>query len=182
MRRATASVSSAPNPVTPATRSDEWPPRCDSAAWATRASVEVGASRKIGSMPGVFMAPKSAALFRRIIDHQDAVDTGLGGCRQTPRPRPRSVGAAHEDHRRLRSSAVRKVPTSRARGGVMPRQGPLEARWMVGPSAGSEKERRSSMMSAPGPTRAMHEGTGQAGVGIAGGDEGDQGLLPAEAA
>ena len=76
----------------------------DAADLLMRASVEVGASRKIGSMPARLQRRGEALAFLgRIVDDQHAVDTGLPARRRRSAPTPVAldrVRVAHQHDRR----------------------------------------------------------------------------------
>jgi hypothetical protein len=108
-----------------------------------RASVDVGASRKIGSMSGAQSRGEGLALLGRVVDHQHAVDAPplRIGDEAIDAVALDRVRVAHQHHRR-RVLPPRNARTHRStcRHADAARQRALGAFWITGPSAiGSEK-------------------------------------------
>ena len=153
-----------------------------------RASLEVGAIRKIGSMP----APRSSAreldaFLGRIVDDEDAVDAGLAARR---RRSARRRSARSDSH----SPSARPASRDRARGTRAPssstcgqadaaRQRPL-ARLLDHRAVGHRVAERDAELDhvGAGLDHRQHDLRRRVGVRVAGGDVGDQRLAAALAA
>ena len=148
------------------------------------ASVEVGASRKIGSMPCALAAARRSPRIPRAGSRRRA--------RRRRRPPPRRatkrvdavaldrVGIAHQHDRRAASFAGAEVAHRRRAPARMPMpraSARSPAFWITGPSAiGSENGTPSSITSAPAVDHRVHQLGRGVGIRVAGGDVGDQRL------
>ena len=148
IRRTIASAPAATWSRAPVTPSREMPyrnPLPSSAAFLIRASVVVGLSRKIVSMPAdASVSRKLACLFDRQIERQHAVDAGLGGLPgERVEPQAQHRVRVAEDHDRRRDAAAapsRSSPATRA--GCRRRRAP--ARWRAGSPGRRPADRRTA--------------------------------------